>query len=202
MIRHFLTGSGLFKARCRPETRLPGRTGYRIFSLAILVTLASGAGAEQALNITAVWARESPPTVTNGAVYMNINDMTGKGDRLIGVATPIAAKAELHEHTMDAASDKEHDSADANKAGDHSNHGKKTHDGHKEMKTQGMMKMRQVQAIDIPAGGSVELKPMGLHVMLFDLKDPLKNEDTFEMSLEFENAGTVPVLVTVKKPNS
>ncbi len=57
----------------------------------------------------------------------------------------------------------------------------------------GVMKMRQVQGIDIPAGKSAELKPGGYHLMFMGLKQPLKAGDTVKGSLTFEKAGTVPV---------
>lgn len=57
----------------------------------------------------------------------------------------------------------------------------------------GVMKMRQVQGIDIPAGKSAELKPGGYHIMFMGLKQPLKAGDTIKGSLTFEKAGTIPV---------
>ena len=41
----------------------------------------------------------------------------------------------------------------------------------------GVMRMRQVDGIDVPAGAPVELKPGGLHLMLMELKTPLKAGD-------------------------
>jgi copper(I)-binding protein len=63
-----------------------------------------------------------------------------------------------------------------------------------------VMRMRQVDAIDLPAGGSVELKPGGLHLMLMGLKQPLKAGDTFPLKLRFEKAGEVVVTVNVETP--
>lgn len=144
----------------------------------------SGAGfANDELEIGDVWARESPPTVSNGAVYLVISDRNGAGDRLIGASTDIAAKAELHEHRM------EHDN-----------------DSHKQSSqsggSHGMMKMRQVEAIEIPANETVALAPMGYHIMLFDLKAPLKDGESFELTLEFEKTGSTVVAVDVRKPGS
>lgn len=62
----------------------------------------------------------------------------------------------------------------------------------------GVMKMRQVQAIEIPAGGTVALEPGGLHVMLLGLKAPLKENDKFPLTLTFEKAGSVDVDVKVE----
>jgi copper(I)-binding protein len=61
----------------------------------------------------------------------------------------------------------------------------------------GVAKMRAVPAIDIPAGGRVELKPGGLHIMLINLKAPLKAGDTVPLKLRFEKAGEVEVRVAI-----
>lgn len=60
-----------------------------------------------------------------------------------------------------------------------------------------VMRMRQVDGIDVPAGGSVELKPGGLHIMFIGLKGPLKAGDTFPATLKFAKAGEVKVTVQV-----
>ena len=68
------------------------------------------------------------------------------------------------------------------------------------MKMEGdVMRMRQVDAVDVPAGETVELKPGGLHIMFVDLKAPLKAGDSFPMTLKFEKAGEVTVDVKVEK---
>jgi hypothetical protein len=51
--------------------------------------------------------------------------------------------------------------------------------------------------IEIPAHGSAELKPLGLHVMLMGLKAPLKDGATLPLTLVFEKAGEVPITATV-----
>ncbi len=56
-----------------------------------------------------------------------------------------------------------------------------------------VMKMREVKAIDIPANGTVELKPGGLHLMFIDLNEQLKPGSTFKVKLKFEKAGEVEV---------
>jgi copper(I)-binding protein len=47
-----------------------------------------------------------------------------------------------------------------------------------------VMKMRAVPALELPAGRTVELKPGGYHVMLMDLKAPLKKGDTVPIKLK------------------
>ena len=49
-----------------------------------------------------------------------------------------------------------------------------------------VMKMRQVPAVELPAGKTVELKPGGYHVMLMDLKQQVKEGDTVPLTLVFE----------------
>ncbi len=58
----------------------------------------------------------------------------------------------------------------------------------------GIMKMRPVDGgLEIPPGGTVVLKPAGLHVMLVNLKHPLEPGKMAEVTLKFEKAGTVEV---------
>ncbi len=67
-----------------------------------------------------------------------------------------------------------------------------------EMKMEGdVMKMRQVDGIELPAGKTVELKPGSYHVMFIGLKAPLKVGDSFPVKLKFEKAGEVVVSVSV-----
>jgi copper(I)-binding protein len=50
----------------------------------------------------------------------------------------------------------------------------------------GVMKMRAVARLDLPAGKPVKLEPGGYHVMLMDLKQPLKKGDLVPLTLKFE----------------
>ena len=49
-----------------------------------------------------------------------------------------------------------------------------------------VMQMRPISRLDLPAGKSVELKPGGYHVMLMDLKQPLKKGESVPIRLRFE----------------
>jgi periplasmic copper chaperone A len=60
-----------------------------------------------------------------------------------------------------------------------------------------VMQMRQVSAIDVPANGSVELKPGGLHIMFIGLKEPLKTGTAFPLTLKFEKAGELTLNMQV-----
>ncbi len=68
------------------------------------------------------------------------------------------------------------------------------------MSMQGMvMKMRPISGLDIPAGQPVSLKPGGEHIMLVGLKQPLREGQSFSLTLDFEKAGPRTVTVTVEK---
>jgi copper(I)-binding protein len=62
-----------------------------------------------------------------------------------------------------------------------------------------VMRMREVEAIEVAAKSKVELKPGGYHIMLMELKAPLKAGDTFPLTLTFEQAGDVTVEIMVEK---
>ncbi len=65
-----------------------------------------------------------------------------------------------------------------------------------------VMKMRQVDAIELATGQTVELKPGGYHLMLMGLKAPLKVGEKFPLTLKFEKSGEVVVTVNVEEPKS
>ncbi|MGH8743808.1 MAG: copper chaperone PCu(A)C [Burkholderiales bacterium] len=52
----------------------------------------------------------------------------------------------------------------------------------------GVMKMRQLQSLDLPAQHAVKLEPGGLHLMLLDLKAPLKPGDRVPLRLTVQRA--------------
>ena len=60
-----------------------------------------------------------------------------------------------------------------------------------------VMKMRQVKDIPLPAGGAVELKPGGLHLMFMNIKAPLTAGETVPVKLKFAKAGEVEVKMPV-----
>ena len=64
----------------------------------------------------------------------------------------------------------------------------------------GAMGMRPVDGgrIEIPAGGQVELKVGGLHLMCMQLKQELQPGDKIDLILDFEKAGDVNVQVEIR----
>lgn len=70
---------------------------------------------------------------------------------------------------------------------------------HTHINDNGVMRMRQISGIDLPAGETVILKPGGLHVMLIGLKAPLMEGESFPLTLTFEKTGSFTVQVPIKK---
>lgn len=64
-----------------------------------------------------------------------------------------------------------------------------------------VMRMQPVQGgIEVPAGGQVELKPGGYHVMFIGLTRDLNAGDKLPLTLQFEKAGDVKVEAEVRQP--
>ncbi len=61
-----------------------------------------------------------------------------------------------------------------------------------------VMRMRAVEAIEVPAGQTVALRPGGLHLMLVGLSRPLREGETVSVVLRFERAGEVRVDLSVQ----
>ena len=53
----------------------------------------------------------------------------------------------------------------------------------------GVMRMRPVERLDVPAKSTVVLEPGGTHVMLMALEQPLAEGSTIELDLQFEKSG-------------
>lgn len=69
---------------------------------------------------------------------------------------------------------------------------------HKTEMTGDTMTMQQVDGVDVPAGGSAELKPGGFHIMLINLTRTLKAGDEVTLTLTFEQAGAVTLTAAVR----
>jgi hypothetical protein len=135
-------------------------------SLALLLS-AGGAMAQGGdVQVSNAWARATPGGAQTAAAYATLQ--SAAGDRLTGVATPAAQKAELHNMTID----------------------------------NGVMKMRAVDGIDLPAGQAVTLKPGGYHIMLTGLAKPLQEGQAFPLTLSFAKSPAREVTVTVQRVGS
>ena len=139
-------------------------TTASLLTLILLPTLGSSQDYRiGTLAVAQAWARESPPTVTNGAAFMTIDNRGTSADRLLGADAEVAERVELHTHLMD----------------------------------DGVMRLRQVEFIDLQPGQVTELKPGGLHVMFIGLKAPFKAGERVPVTLRFEQGGNLDIEVSV-----
>ncbi|WP_439551739.1 copper chaperone PCu(A)C [Falsiroseomonas sp.] len=69
---------------------------------------------------------------------------------------------------------------------------------HTHIHDNGVMRMRPVPAIEVPARGEVQLRPSGFHLMLIGLTAPLRQGERIPVTLVFERAGEVQVELTVE----
>jgi periplasmic copper chaperone A len=116
------------------------------------------------VEIEGAWSRATPPGAKVAAGYFVIHNKAAVPDRLVGAASPAAARVETHI---------------VEKQGD-------------------VLRMREVKGYDVPAKGSFELKPSGPHLMLIDIKRPLKEGEKVPVVLRFQNAGEVKAELDVK----
>lgn len=75
----------------------------------------------------------------------------------------------------------------------------KTVELHTHVKEDGMMRMRKVERIEIPAGETVTLAPGGLHVMLIGLNEALSPGQKVELTLSFDDGSEAKVQAPVRK---
>lgn len=95
------------------------------------------------------------------AAFLTLHN-TGPADTLLGIATSVSDRVELHTH----------------------------------LEEEGIMKMRRIESIDIPANGLVELKPGGLHVMIFESAVPVDATEV-DMTLTFAKADPQTVTLPI-----
>lgn len=69
---------------------------------------------------------------------------------------------------------------------------------HTHINDEGVMRMRRVEAIAVPANGMTELKPGGLHIMLLGLHQPLKPGDQIGLTLQFADGSSESLSIPVR----
>ena len=73
---------------------------------------------------------------------------------------------------------------------------------HTHIRDGAVMKMREVQSIEVGPHAKVMLKPGGLHLMMIGLKEQLRKGGHFPLTLDFEKAGKMTVDVAIQGPGS
>jgi copper(I)-binding protein len=135
------------------------------------------------VEVSGAWARTSPMDAANGAAYFTITSPLDDAILSVAVDATVADRAELHETVM------------AEPTGTTMGAGMGMGTG--TTMPMGEMTMREVEEITLPAATAVALAPGGLHVMLFDLVEPLDVGDTITVTLTLESAGELMVEVPV-----
>lgn len=120
--------------------------------LAAIAQMGSAADAQQLPRVEGAWVRFAVPGQQGTGAFMRIT--ASRPMTLVGVSSPVAGTAEVHEMKMEGQ----------------------------------VMKMRPVAQLELPAGRTVELKPGGYHVMLMELKQPLKPGSSVPLDLVFRDA--------------
>lgn len=75
-------------------------------------------------------------------------------------------------------------------------------EAHRTVRDGDVMRMEPARIVEVPAGAQVEFAPGGLHIMLMDLKQPLKKGDSFPMTLRFDSGETIDFTVPILGPGS
>ncbi len=70
---------------------------------------------------------------------------------------------------------------------------------HTHINDNGVMRMRPVKEMPVPAGGTTELRPGGLHLMLMQLKRPLKAGEKIDITLVFEDGSKKQIQAEVRR---
>lgn len=73
---------------------------------------------------------------------------------------------------------------------------------HNHINDGGVMRMRQVKSIDVPAKGKAVLQPGGYHIMLIGLKAPLKDGQKVALTLTFDDGSSKTVDAPVQRPGA
>lgn len=96
--------------------------------------------------------------------YFNLHNRADKALHLDAVSSPIAGRAELHQHREE----------------------------------EGMMRMRKVERVALPASARVAFEPGGYHVMLFDLSRKPQTGEKVELVLHFADGSKLSVSANVE----
>ncbi|HXP74738.1 MAG TPA: copper chaperone PCu(A)C [Stellaceae bacterium] len=111
------------------------------------------------------WARPTLKGTRTGAVYLMLSNRGAAGDRLVGVNTPVAERAEVHE----------------------------------DVTANGIMSMKPVPELALPAGASTAIEPGRYHIMLMGMTKQLSAGESFPITLTFAAAPPLEVTVAVTR---
>ncbi|HEY5629516.1 MAG TPA: copper chaperone PCu(A)C, partial [Candidatus Limnocylindrales bacterium] len=157
----------------------------------------ASSAASGGISVTGAWVRNSTAMTGALAGYLVITNSGSTADTLLKASSPAAKTVQLHETVpvspMPSASGGGMASAMPSPGGMGMGSAMPAASG-----TGGMMTMVEVDKVDIPAGGTVEFKPGGYHIMFMDLTDTLAADQTIDLTLTFANAGPITVKAEVR----
>ncbi len=145
----------------------------RLFGTALAVLLMTTAPVLAGeMMIKDSYVRSSTPNSPTGAAFFVLMNNTDSDDRLIGAASDVAERVEMHSHTEDA---------------------------------NGVMRMGEIDGgVPVAAGDMHAFARGGDHVMFMGLTAPLVQGEQIAVTLTFEKAGDVQVMIPVdhaRKPD-
>lgn len=158
------------------------------------VALAANAQALQ-VDVAGAWSR---PAIAggNGAVYFTLTNRESEPVILVGVSSPVARYAEIHEtYAIDG-----HEAAGPDHSHGHEGASEHAHGrpGENTAAHPGpVLAMRKIDQLTIASGETVEFAPGGYHVMLIELERTLAWGDRFALTLHFADGRSAAVEVVV-----
>ncbi len=163
---------------------MPRRWFILLLSLVLILSACSGAANKDGLQIKEPWARAASAML--GHAQPSEMEQEGSGSKMTANGAAymlIANQGETNDKLLGVTSDVA-----------------QFVEVHKTEMQDGVMRMQQVEFIEIPAKSQVELKPGGYHVMLIGLNRDLVPGDKIQLLLNFEKAGDISVEAEVRSP--
>ncbi|MDX1464606.1 MAG: copper chaperone PCu(A)C [Halomonas sp.] len=137
-----------------------------LFLISLLALPLLGAAAEaQSITVEDARVRAVPPGSMTTAAFMTLTNPAETDRALVGGASPLAGRLELHHH----------------------------------MKVDGVMRMRRVEALPLPAGETVRLAPGGWHLMMFELAATPAEGERVALTLTLDNGETLTLEAPVRR---
>jgi copper(I)-binding protein len=128
----------------------------------IALGLGIAAAAQAQVSVSGAWARGTVEGQKATGAFMQLRSADGAA--LVGVESPAAGVAEIHEMRMEG----------------------------------NTMRMRAVPRLELPPGQPVDLKPGGYHIMLMDLRAPLRKGESVPLKLKFQGKDGKPQELEIK----